>query len=124
MDTHVTDLDADFGLKGKFEIVGKGYYWNLKMGCLCPGGSKYGSTPNEMCNDKKLSIDGNCVDVPNYKFNSIVDMPIVNGEKYCAFRDDNYQVMNILRPDADNKCTTLDPEMTKLCGTPTGDPKK
>lgn len=120
-DDHASESDSGFGFgNGNFEIVGQGYWWHLKMGCLCPIGSKFGSTPNEMCNDEKLSTQNNCEDLP-YHSTKYVDLPIIRGKKYCAFRDNNYKIMELMRPDKNNQCNSTS-KMNKLCGSPTGDP--
>lgn len=79
---------------GKFVIVGQGYYWPLKGGCVCPTGAKYGSLPGTLCSDEQKNEENNCRDIP-YPKTEYIDMPIVNGKKFCAFRDTSYTLMDI-----------------------------
>ena len=108
---------------GTFEETGKGYWWNLKSGCICPAGSKFGSLVNERCTDIKLRDENNCMDIP-YNSEEYLYMPIVNNKKFCGYRDGNYRLEDIVRPDKNNKCGTNNKKMNKLCGKVTGKPSE
>ena len=121
-DGHTTDSASSGLSEDDYTLVGQGYFWTLKFGCLCPQGSTFGSTPHELCTDEKKDSTNNCIDVPQAS-KTFKDLPVVNKKKYCAFRDSSYQIMELERPDIRNKCNQTTP-MKKLCGPPTGDYKK
>ena len=62
VDGHIDDSTLQTKFEGgKFSTLAQGYWWNMKVGCVCPTG-KYASVLFEICQDYHLT-DG-CTSIP------------------------------------------------------------
>lgn len=115
-DGHPGDKTAsnDGSWNGTFELVAQGYYWSLQGGCLCPAGSPYPSRELEACSHKEQRGRQGCLQL-SHTDDTYIDMPIVRGKKYCAFRDTSYTFAEMEHPGADGKCNATS-KMSKRCG--------
>jgi hypothetical protein len=81
-----------------FEIVAKPYFWEVRSGCVCPGG-KYAEAKLEACKPEELTFS--CRDIP---FFEAAEYDSVDGKILCARRE------SVLRLTPDRIKPFRDPE--------------
>ena len=113
------DKNTSFGFdQGTFEIVGQAYWWSLKQGCYCGTGAQFGPTPGQQCTDAMVSVNNGCFDIPTPS-KDYFSVDVINKHKFCAYRDDSYQLKDISHVGEDKKCN-MTSKFTKLCGNTAG----
>ena len=117
----IKGLDEDAHYYDEFEVLGQGYWWGLKKGCVCSSGSGYAEVDNRECEDKMLSIG--CYKIPDREFEWL---PNVHSKKMCARRETGYNFISMelakKKEDGTYVCES-DNGFTKVCGTESGENK-
>jgi len=90
----MVDFNDKYGTSAdQFELVGQGYFWGLRAGCVCQKG-KYLQYDTRQCTGE-MRMDGVCKDTTkmNPRF-----LPIANKVKLCARRDNDLSFLKSSRP--------------------------
>lgn len=106
-------VTKDDGCPGDFETIAKAYWWGLKQGCSCTGGSA-AAARLEICTDKEARSQ-DCIDS---KARDDQWLPIINGHKVCGKRA-NYNLHDMTKPDISKDGSSYqckDPSKQMLCG--------